>query len=961
MSFQSSTESLLLNSSRLNADGNTVESFATEALLNDNGLGSSTGSLVNESVQELLNRLHIPETSFVDSDSSDGTVLSPVLGSPNLVLEETERSIYENGRPTHTELYEETGPLLSILYNKIQVFLLRNRLSLEFLRIYKRYVECLFESGLNPLDDRYFHLLQNELSESYDFTPRMEEILDAFLINPQNLIMKLVLFERKQTHSFLRRYFEAWSWNCELRRSLDQLERVWQDFLRRKYILLWSKKCRMVVFDFSSQGEEFRLFNLLSTSFDKWLGRVETADARKGLADHYLMDHILQRLVKRVGHTRKQGQQANSRYDLACQKSAFKRWRLRATERNFASRQVSFARFFFSKAQSKLTSYQELEDRAIFTRRLLLIGSCFEIWRSQCRKEGDRLSILTELESGFIKARTMKALTKHFKEREREVAARKQLDCISRRLFFEKIWRKTFERRLHLYSFQKIIEERLLAKYILLWKVRLYSRMKAGSFLKSQQLTRFFHTWQLEARQSKFDSRNRKDILRAQLLKWHDRSVSEIKVRDFQCNMLQRLYYGKWEERSNITRKAEQEADAMHNVLLITHSYDRWSSRARLIAEMDDRAKIFMALQALSIFQRGVAHVNEVYRFSEGCNLSPIYKNVLLRYFRLWKEQVAIQRSERLESICQFFEKNAQKNRLRSHLQLWLEKFKLYEIQCLTTATQIYDRNLQSRCLLRANQRLEDTRALLRVGDSLRIKSLSLSFLFRWKDRHDYVQELLVRLDTENNKKNLELLLNYLNFWSMKILKIKRNEETVQIFRKRWDRAAVRGLMLLWNNKVDDSPRKVQSTKSRHQLPLDSGLVTPVRRTAMKSNTIPGSEGVKRYRLEAMKSHYGRIRRAIPSPIKTSTTLSSMAKKKIDSEGEAFTWNHRTIPPPRLSLERINKNLASKIDRINFERIPEARLDPFTDADPESDPKVDTSFLEEEEDIEFDESPIRRM
>ncbi|QLL33513.1 hypothetical protein HG536_0E04240 [Torulaspora globosa] len=962
MSFQSSTESLLFNSSRQNPDGNRLESSSTESLLNDNALSSSTQSLINQSVQELLSRLHFPDTLIVDSESPDSTV-SPILVSPNSISAfppETERSNYQNVPAIRMELSEEASPLLSLLYNRIQVFLLRNKLSLDFLRIYKRYVNCLLESGLNPLEDRYFHRLQNELSESYEFTPRMQEILDAFLINPQNLIMKLALFEHRKMGNLICRYFEKWEWNCEIRRSLNQLEGIWKEFLKRKYLLLWSKKRHIIVIDLPSQGEDFRHFNLVSSLFDRWLARIETTEARKGLADHYLMDHALQRVVKRMNHVADMGEQAGLRYDAVSKKAALKQWRLRARERHFTTRQVNFKRFFFSRAKLKLAFHEESEQRAAFTRRLLLMGSFFDDWRSRSYKEKERLNSLAVLERKFIKTKALKFLIRYYREKEQELVARRQLDCISRKLFFEKIWKTRFRERLHFYSFQKITEQRLLIKYSREWQTRFFSRIKASTFIGSQQLTRFFRTWQLETLLSRFISLSGKHIARALFLMWHDRLIAQKKVNHFQSDSLRQKYCRKWKEKFNVIKEADRKADVMYAVSSVSHSFYQWSQRVRIIAEMSDRYNIFIALRAISRLKRGISHMNEVHRFWEVSCRSPISKIVLLRFFRQWKEAAAARRSDKLELVLQVVEESVRLNDKRFYLQLWIQKTNFYQSECLTKAIQVYDRNLQLKCLLRINRKLEDIQVLSKIGDGLRTKSLSLYFFYRWRDQYDYVQELLVKLETENNKKNLALLLNYLNYWSMKILKLNRNAETVQIFRKRWDRATVRGLMLLWKNKAEDSPRKTELTRVRQQLPSNSGLVTPIRRSATKNNTIPGSEGVKRYRIEAMKTHYGRIRRAIPSPIKSSTTLNSLAKKKINSEVDAFTWNPRTIPPPRLSLERINKNLASKIDRINFERIPEARLDPFID-EGQSDPKVDTSFLEEEQDIEFDESPIRRM
>lgn len=958
MDLQSSTESLLLGSLSSNLREDTPESVSTAALINDKYYSNSTGSLLNGNVQELLDRLHIPDTSFAESESNDSTVLSPVIND----YESNDESFAEGQlRAVPQELHEITDPILSILYNKIQVFLLRNRLSLEFLKIFKRYVGYLSENGQNPLEDRYFLTLQNELSESYDFTPNMEELLNVFLVRPENMIVKMAFFEHKRLNHLLLRVLRTWRWRLQMRTSLSKLEHVWQEYLARKYLLFWSKKLQIVTTDVVAQANDFYRFTLVSSTFDKWLTRIESDKAKKGLADHYFVDHFLQRIVRRMSKLQKEQHNSEGRYNERCQRNALRLWRLRFRERTYTIRQRNLLRTVFNKVRLRLISYQELQERADFTRSIFQVNPSFQNWRLQYFKREEQSASLRALENKFLRKRTFGMLKRVLRQKEQENLVRGRLDTILLRFFVKNIWGTRFYERVHLYSLSKISDERLALKYTQLWKIRLFGRMKAENFWRFRLMAHSLHEWKLQTHcQERMLSRNRKTT-KIVFLRWREYSESKRVLQQLQHNTFVRRHYRKWRERFEIVRETKQKAVTYYELTLEKLIFNKWLDCQTKMCEMEERSLIFKKLHALSILKLGIAHMRDVHRLSEVCNTRIVSKASLARFFVAWKKLAYERHINRVELIGSKLEEELRLQSQQLHLHLWLGKLHLYRSQCLAKADETYGRNLQRNFLITANKKVDHIEALYGFAEDLRSKTLSLNFFFIWRDRLEYVETMNTKVETETNKKNLALLLNYLNVWSMRMLKSRRNDETVQIFRMRWDRAAVRGLMLLWKNRSDNSPKKVRASRLQKKVSEGMELVTPVRRNVPRKNTIPGSEGVKRYRLEAMKSHYGRVRRAIPSPVKSSATLNSTAKRKIESEQESTSLSPKPLFPPRLSLERINKNLASKIDTINFERIPEVRLDPFVNTDPQSDPRIDTSLLEDEDGTDYDESPIRRM
>lgn len=88
-----------------------------------------------------------------------------------------------------------------------------------------------------------------------------------------------------------------------------------------------------------AQAKDFYQFTLVSSTFDKWLTRIESDKAKKGLADHYFVDHFLQRIVRSMSKLQKEQHNSEVRYSEKCQKNALRLWRLRFRERTYTVRQ----------------------------------------------------------------------------------------------------------------------------------------------------------------------------------------------------------------------------------------------------------------------------------------------------------------------------------------------------------------------------------------------------------------------------------------------------------------------------------------------------------------------------------------------------------------------------------------------------------------------------------------------
>ncbi|CAR26457.1 hypothetical protein ZYGR_0H02670 [Zygosaccharomyces rouxii] len=1002
MSFDESTDSILRGADFAQESAGSV---STEALINEDYIGTSTGSLVNKDVRELLDQVFVQvpgrreEDDGVDNDSDNGNDYedsedvdrnqpptsfllpgsdmyrpletngdrpSDLSRKPLTTIAEDMNDAYDQVQNSRKRMGQPQGnPIFSLLFNRIQVFLLRNGMSLEFLKIFKKYIGHMIENGLDPLEDQYFLSLQNELSESFEFTPMMEDILNKFLLRPENLIMKLSLFEHNSAHDLLRRYMKTWKLHGELKRSLAKLAGLWHEYVQRKFLIKWNQKYEEFALHWVHQSQEFNKFTLVSFGFDKWLDKIDSNDARRGLADHYFLNHVFQRIKKRRNALDSRKHRSRDFHDANVMKWTLSKWRLNYRETQFEGTSPSLQRGILERLKQRLQFYQSMNDRADIFKHNWQISPFLKKWHERTKSLDSQSAHLMELEQKFIKGKTIRIFKDQLGRRRQEYAVSEHLDTLFVRFVLQELWFKRFQERLHLYSLWSIQNERIEGKFFAQWKKRLFTDLKAVELARTHALKWHLGKWRSELKCKLFIAKRSQRQQEAAFNKFSERAALEKRARKFQTAFLLKPIFSQWASRRNEDIRLRTIADMSHEQVLKIHFMIYWHHKLIFLRELNQRAEILQRLRAVMMVKKGIAHFQEVKKLGDSFAKLMISKVFLSKHFNIWRGHLALKNQQRLQDLLQSYEQEQQFQLKSNFFSLWNRKSHFYQDVCISRADEIRQRSLQRVTLKAVRQKLQNYAAQVEVSDNFRNNSVTLSTFYIWIVHLNRLTEMNTRLEVEINRKNLALLLNYLNNWSMRILKSRRNYEAVQVFRNRWDRATVRGLLLVWRTRVEHSPGRQEIVQQ------DFEVKTPIKKLSPKgSNTIPGSEGVKMHRIEAMKSHYSRVRRAIPSPVKSSLSLNSTAKKKIENEEDNVFFsskqkqqqqNQRLPPPPRLSLERINKNLASKIDRINFERIPEVRLEPFINSDSQFNPIIDRSLLKVEEDeAEFDESPTRR-
>lgn len=950
----------------------TDSSISTQALIDGNMISNSTDSLVHERVKELLERVHLTDSTANPLDIFDDISRTPQSEKLSPEMPATSRYINRhNGlisKGQHVGA-EEIDPILSLLFNKIQVFLLRNKMSLDFLKIFKSYLNLLIETGLDPLNDYYFLALQNELSEGFEFNPMIEEILNKFLLRPENINMRLALFEHQQLLEDLRKSFTAWKLRSAMKVSLFRLENVWEEYLRRKFISLWVKRYHHCERDLVEQADDFKEFSLLSFGFDKCLAKHDTNSAKRGLADHFFLDHIFRRLKKRMKDLKLRAEEASTICDRRCLSISLRSLKLLQREYQYTSYDDNLKKRILRKLQLGLDVHKTMRARAAFTERLFLLAPYLDKWQKKTEKLAVHLESLAHLEQTFVKQKIFSILNEVTRRNKQEYQVVNKLDHLMVQYVFKNFWLRSYQQQMTLYNFWSFQNQHTIRKFIKCWRSRLAVNTQVRKLREGRVLRHTMLSWLLQLKLRKYLKSKEELSLKLNFEDWFFTATRCRKLHTFEHNNTSRKILIKWQDLFFKNRKSMNYARKHHERHLMDEVFGSWCERLSFVNKMKKKSEMYEKMRAVTAIKRGVHHMRDVIEFANQCDPLMISRGNISRYISFWKEAALSRRSKRLELLLDDYQLETDKTILQSHFNFWLQKIIFYRKECTDKSEYMYERNLERSLFGKILEKLAVRTSLLQLSDELRDKSVVLNTFYSWREHVKYLDDLSSKVEIDINKRNLALLLNCLNVWSMEIMKSKRNNETVQIFRKRWDRAGVRGLLLLWKNRADNSPKKLRR-KNPHanvrdislngQIPVGPNLFTPIREISSKINTIPGSEGVKQYRIEAMKSHYSRVRRAIPSPIKSSTTLSSTVKKKFSEVNETSSWIPQYLPPPRISLERINKNLASKIDKINFERIPQVKLDAFVETNDTTDPMIDRSLLELDEETQYDESPTRR-
>lgn len=960
----SSTEVLLFNS------GGITGSEQSTASLIEGCISHSTSSLIHKNVEELLKDVK-PQNIRAEITEDVLNTKADLLSEYSTEQDYSVTNIFKdyteyNIRNSEKEYRED--PLLSVLFNKIQVFLLRNNLSLDFLIIFKRYIDILGEVGLNPLDDDFVLMLQNELDKTWELTANMTKILSAFLIQPENTAMKLAFFEHKLRRASLRGSFTKWKLSSQSRQSLEQLNRIWERSLLKKFLHVWKQKAGFLKGQLVIEADNFLEFRLKSDVLDGWITKMDSQMVKRTLADTYFLEKHFKRLNKKLSTIHSHSCEAARLRDRMALKGALIQWKLKNGLKKFKTHANSkLEKTIIRKWQNKLKEVTMLKERADFMRKCLLNETYFNKWLACCCEKSHEEDELKKIEVAYVQKKVFELLKNAIKERESEFSVRELLNLTLIRFFFCRLWFKRFEERKRLRDILFKSDNLLKNKCLTVFKVTFSLSKTADGFYEKKQLSKRFRQIRLKEELVVLQRKKESNLIANTFKKWRKNVILHSKLSFIKRRQLQAfwakylrnklMYYSDW----------ESIAKNYNELVLKRRFFVFWSDRGGRCNELEYKANFFIRLRAIRKLKAAIVHSQDVKKQAALIGSKCERGYLLKSYLRNWLSTMVIQRRLRLETILDQYLKEREIDSEGRIFDIWYRKLRFYVVACVDVANGTQNRNLRKGTFDSLLKKTSNYRDWSETADELRNKSLVLFTFSAFKERFAEVKAMEHMVHVRIRSENLNLLIKCMNKWTMRQLKCRRNEETVEVFKNRWNRAGLRAIILLWRDKIDEPLRK-HSKNTQGRRFFDDGeeaesLVTPTRVKPKDQITIPGSEIIKKKRMEAMRNHYRNARRAIPSPVKSSDTLDSVSKRKLarnDIEGSSFAGISRS-PPPKMDLEKVNKKLATSRASISFKRIPEQKFSPFMSPaiDDRSPLVIDRSALVEIH-KEINDSPTRR-
>ncbi|AET41559.1 Sfi1p Ecym_8277 [Eremothecium cymbalariae DBVPG len=909
----------------------------------------STGSLIHKSIHELMRDLRLsknigryfepslqghagPEYIYWDDRFlyDNTNMLKNDIVSPIFDAEGDEENSFQPGN--------EEDPVIQGVFNLIQVFLLRHGLSFDFVKIFERYVKLLKESDVDPLKDQYLLAIQNALSESYEFTPVMDAIVTAFLMKPENVPMKLALMEHRHQILVLKKWFFSWRLKWSINTNLHDCEGIWNNYFLKKYLNKWSEKHKLVSEYWPEDSVNANSFRLTSLAFDLWTNKYTISQTKKKMADNFHLLTFFTRIKDVSAKMKTLDYKAKTLHSHSLISRYFLIWKLKLRNQNCKPTIGNLIqRMMLSKIEKKFMDIKELENFGSFAENSLLLRPLILKWKLKLKHHESRVQKLESLQASFIKKRAYDTWRKMFEYRERESLARVTLDNNIIKFFFQKIWSRRFSERTVLYQVVATKNEVILKSILAQWQKICVLKLKADVVYNKTVFKKTIKYMVSTSKLKKMQKLKKEQLLKNGLGFWKTRYQEEQHIKSFNRKVVERY----WDH--ELKRKYLAFDDLLYITELSYHSnlvkstFAYWRRKQIEKVELNEKAVIYLKLKAAQKLKRAISKT-ELVNFRERHFAGIASEIYIQRYFQLWHKNAIIRKGLRLEILLESFRRSQSYTIARSYLSNWKSKWEFYSRECNNIARKKTKRDLGKWLLTKFADQIELRRLWMDQADNLRISMLVLNCFMSWLERMDAIQKLSSLVQLKVEERDVNLVVKCLSRWNMKTLKFRRNQETGQMFRGRWNRALLRYIITLWKDKTEKMPKPKPNDLFKTNNDVSSGFMTPLK---LDRITIPGSERMMKNKMERIKNRYRGARRAIPSPIKSSNVLGSSIKRKLSTmvntnqpHDDAYEDDHTMTPVPKLNILQEGKKYNSSVKNLDFSRIPE--LDPFSVREPQN-------------------------
>ncbi|KAG0664747.1 hypothetical protein C6P45_000543 [Maudiozyma exigua] len=805
--------------------------------------------------------------------------------------------------------------VLNDLYITISQFLIGNQLSQAFIKIFKKYVNNLIQDGENPLKDKYILSLQTELDQNDQLTPHLEHLISILLLEPQNLIMRLTHYQINSNNRLLKKIFLKWRIVTTTNNYQTKLMNLYENYIKNKFLIKWIQKYRYYKQNErikSVQANELRLKYMV---FDKMLYKYDSIDKMQLLADTQFLNHIFQKLKSR----RDQLKIVENNFDTNVVKPLLLEkylqiWRLNVKLSTYSS--VPTKRHIFHNWNKKLDRNENFVEIADISRTSQLLDTTFHTWQARSVKHTERLLNLQKSDGHVLKLKYFKKIIKNYNLLTKETQFIIKRNSMVKKNYFNNLWKKKFKDNLHYYSLSQIKSDNIRRKYFTILKKNFSQSIYSTNFLMDSITKKYWRIWRLEYRQMAVTEEKNLHKRKNFFTRWEQKFKHQKRYEKYEKESILRTIFKKWKQRYIIHQEFIYKA-RLHNRVVIEKRFLKiWLDRISTSDDLYLTADLFRNNHLFHLFMNRYETTNSKRIECENKNVKPVINHSLKFVFEIWKTRLEIKKHNILNDKLYDFTHNANDKLKQKYLTIIKKKYVLINQQFKSRAQTLERRNLGRIFFTLIIKKLERHDRLLSLAlDSYELKLIRNhmdSWINKYADNGRLEEILLEHLD-ENN---ISMLSRYLSLWSVQSLKMERDNDSVRVFRKRWDRASVRGLLMLWKEKRENKYSTHDNIET--QQVLNPIMQTPGKLASQDRDIIPGSATVRRNRMDAKISRY---RRAIPSPYKNEgNSITRLGNDNINPRPGQLQFSHMTdlrLQQSGETLYKSNPRITSPTDAIN--------------------------------------------
>lgn len=834
------------------------------------------------------------------------------IGLENLKIEPP--TFHPPLQPDHAFEKRQVDYMMQKLYNIIQVYLIRNNFSLTFLKRFKRYIDYLIEFNMDPMLDENVIVLQEELLHKniLQHNTKFEDILKRFLFKPNNVILNLVVYEFNQQNKLLKTFFLNW----RIHLTNMKLLHMYEIFIKHKYLKIWHalwQNYRKNLWEKSLMANEIRLKEF---GLDAFLNKYDSKLKLDALADTKFKQSIFQRMKRKQKIVKENLVIFHKRQSNLLRIKYWKKMCLQYKLANFKFNSIKLKEKYFLKILTKYQYNRDLYDKSIQSQKLFTLRPFLNKWLSQLQFKQAVNDDLDFIERRFILTKFLNIWHQSFQLKLQENLLYCRLDLTLCENILKNIWHKRFRERLHLYSIQNIKDEKLKGKTFHRMLNRYQDTMKSEFFLHTNSLRKFWKIWKLNYKFKQHRMKNETTIKSKIIAQWKHIHELNNKLNQYNKERLIQKIINKWLIQTRRRTKSVQTAEVRYNKRIRKFLFTLWLTNTTNIKHLDPYCDKYIQRKFIKLIKQ---RSNRIILLQDGYmqQLNGLNRLLQRQILLSWYEKYLDSKQFELEKRLRYYQEDYALRTSLKYLQIWQDRLELIQVDYAQIAIEYNKKKIKTKLFLTLWNKLNSLQMENNYVDTIYHDTLKKRIFQNWKYKKDTLSQWQFEVLQEYE---LKLLSAMLNKWSMSHLKIKRNERTVIMFRQRWDRANLRGILNLWHGKLTLSKQDLFNTSG-----VKGSLFTPAHKSTHTANSnvlgsnftdgakfssLRGTVELKKQRMQEMRNRYNSAR-LIPSPIKDSNIFDTTTKrqldkktKNIDNDGPRNSYVSRS--PHRVSPIKLN-------------------------------------------------------